>query len=253
MELPQTGGGLPGTQAKAARVRAPGRYRGYWPAAVGLVLLILAAGLPEAAGRHLYVETIQFTACAIVIPALIVLGAPWTPRSARLPPRGAAAVAAIFIGVCLAWRLPAALDALARHPLLQVPELLTLLLAGLALWLQLVGSPSSRVRLTRPQRAAVAVIPMWSVWVIAYVLGFADHAVVSGYDVSGALGAVTDQEITAILTWAVSGACFVPVIAVTMLTWLRDSGTPGLRAEDDWPPAPGLPVVRGWGRAPRAR
>lgn len=233
---------------------APVRYRGYWPAAAGLVLLFLAAALPAVTtGRHLYVETIQFTAYAIVIPALIVLGAPRAPRVARLPLRGAAAVAAVFIGVCLAWRLPPALDALARHPVLQVPELVTLLLAGLALWLQLVGSPSSHVRLTRPQRAAVAVIPMWSVWVIAYVLGFADHAVVTGYDVSGTLGAVTDQEIAAILTWAVSGACFVPVIAVTMLTWLRDSGTQGLTADGERPPAPGIPVVRGWGRAPRAR
>jgi cytochrome c oxidase assembly factor CtaG len=188
-----------------------------------------------------------------VIPALVVLGAPWTPRFARLPLRGAVAVAALYIGVCLAWRLPPALDALARHPVLQVPEFVTLLVAGLALWLQLVGSPSSPARLTRPQRAAVALIPMWSVWVIAYVLGFADHAVVSGYDVSGTLGAVTDQEITAILTWAISGACFVPVIAVTMLTWLRDSGTPGLAADGERRPASGLPVVRGWGRAPRAR
>ena len=238
----------------APRVPAAGRYRGYWPAVAGLVLVFLAAVLPElTAGRYLYVETIQFTAYAIVIPALVVLGAPWTPRFARLPLRGAVAVAAVYIGVCLAWRLPPALDALARHPVLQVPEFVTLLMAGLTLWLQLVGSPSSPARLTRPQRAAVALIPMWSVWVIAYVLGFADHAVVSGYDVSGTLGAVTDQEITAILTWAISGACFVPVIAVTMLTWLRDSGTPGLAADGERPPALGLPVVRGWGRAPRAR
>ena len=238
----------------APRVAAAGRYRGYWPAVAGLVLVFLAAVLPGlTAGRHLYVETIQFTAYAIVIPALVVLGAPWTPRFARLPLRGAVAVAALYIGVCLAWRLPPALDALARHPVLQVPEFVTLLMAGLTLWLQLVGSPSSPARLTRPQRAAVALIPMWSVWVIAYVLGFADHAVVSGYDVSGTLGAVTDQEITAILTWAISGACFVPVIAVTMLTWLRDSGTPGLAADGERRPASGLPVVRGWGRAPRAR
>jgi len=238
----------------ATRGPAAGRYRGYWPAVAGLVLVFLAAVLPGlTAGRHLYVETIQFTAYAIVIPALVVLGAPWTPRFARLPLRGAVAVAALYIGVCLAWRLPPALDALARHPVLQVPEFVTLLVAGLALWLQLVGSPSSRARLTRPQRAAVALIPMWSVWVIAYVLGFAGHAVVTGYDVSGTLGAVTDQEITAILTWAISGACFVPVIAVTMLTWLRDSGTPGLAADGERRPASGLPVVRGWGRAPRAR
>ena len=91
----------------ATRGPAAGRYRGYWPAVAGLVLVFFAAVLPElTAGRYLYVETIQFTAYAIVIPALVVLGAPWTPRFARLPLRGAVAVAAVYIGVCLAWRLP---------------------------------------------------------------------------------------------------------------------------------------------------
>lgn len=241
-------------QADAAYASSPGRRRGYWPAVAAAVVLLLAAGLPEmVAGRYLFVETIQFAAFAMVIPALAVLGTPWAPRFARLPLRGAAAVAVVFIGVCLAWRLPPVLDALARHRVLRVPELLTLLLAGCALWLQLVGSPSSEVRLTRPQRAAVAAIPMWSVWAIAYVLGFANHAVVGGYDVSGSLGVVTDQEITAIVTWAMSAACFIPVIAVTMLSWLHDSSGPGLVVAEEQRPAPGTLVVRGWERAPRTR
>lgn len=232
--------------------RIPSRILRHWPAVVGAAILLLSAGLPEmVAGRYLFVETIQFAAFAMVIPALVVLGAPWIPRLVRLRLRGAVAVGAVFVGVCLAWRLPPVLDALARHRVLQVPELVTLLLAGLALWLQLAGSPSSEARLARPQRAALAAVPMWSVWVIAYVLGFANHAVVSGYDVSGSLGAVTDQEITAILTWAISAACFMPVIAVTMLTWLRDSSAPGLTAAEERPTALGPVAVRGWGRPPR--
>lgn len=242
------------TQAKATHASSPGRRLGYWPAVAAVVVLLLAAVLPEmTAGRYLFVETIQFAAFAMVIPALAVLGTPWTPRFARLPLRGAVAVAVVFIGVCLAWRLPPVLDALARHPALRVAELLTLLLAGLALWLQLAGSPSSEVRLSRPQRAALAAVPMWSVWIIAYVLGFANHAVVSGYDVSGSLGTVTDQEITAIVSWAMSAACFIPVIAVTMLTWLHESSGPALVVAEEQRPAPGALVVRGWGRAPRAR
>lgn len=242
------------TQAEATHASSPGRRLDYWPAVAAVVVLLLAAVLPEmTAGRYLFVETIQFAAFAMVIPALAVLGTPWTPGFARLPLRGAVAVAVVFIGVCLAWRLPPVLDALARHPALRVAELLTLLLAGLALWLQLVGSPSSEVRLSRPQRAALAAVPMWSVWIIAYVLGFANHAVVSGYDASGSLGRVTDQEITAIVSWAMSAACFIPVIAVTMLTWLHDSSGPGLVVADEQRPTPGALVVRGWGRAPRAR
>ncbi|MGH3280187.1 MAG: cytochrome c oxidase assembly protein [Trebonia sp.] len=245
-------------QAEAAHARSPRRrpthkrFR-HWPAIAAVVIGILAAALPElVAGGHLFAETIQFAAAAMVVPALAALGTPWVPRFARLSLPGAAAVGVVFIGVCLAWRVPSALDALARHPVLRVPELVTLLVAGLALWLQLVGSPSSPVRLTRPQRAAVAAIPMWSVWVVAYVLGFANHAVVSGYDVSGSLGTVTDQEITVILTWVISAACFIPVIAVTLLTWLRDSGGPGPgTAKEQRSAQQGTLVVRGWGRAPR--
>lgn len=204
--------------------------------------------------RYLFAESIQFCAFAMAIPALLVLGAPRAPSRGRLPFGGALAVGAIFVAVCLAWRLPPVLDALARHPVLQVPELATLLLAGTGLWLQLVGSPSSAVRLARTQRAAVAALAMWSVWVIAYVLGFANHAVIHAYDLSGS-GAVTDQEISAFLLWAVSGACFIPVIGVTMLGWLRDSSAPGAGPAEEADAAPGMrgvPVVRGWGRPPRS-
>lgn len=220
----------------------------------GIAFLVLSVlPLETIVPRYLFAESIQFCAVAMVIPALVVLGAPWTPRRGRLALRGALAAGAVFVGVCLLWRLPPVLDALARHPVLQVPELVTLLLAGTGLWLQLVNSPSSATRITRPQRAAVAALAMWSIWVIAYVLGFANHPVIHAYDQSGSLGAVTDQEITAALTWAVSGACFIPVICVTLLGWLRDSGAPGAGSVEEQAIAHGAPAVRGWGRAPRSR
>ena len=226
-----------------------------WLAVAGGVLLVLGV-LPLEADvrRYLFAESVQFCAFAMAIPALVVLGAPWTPRRGRLAFGGALAVGLVFVGVCLLWRLPPVLDALARHPILQVPELVTLLFAGAWLWLQLVSSPTSAARLTRPQRAAVAALSMWSIWVIAYVLGFANHAVIHAYDLSGSLGAVADQETSAALMWAVSGACFIPVISVTMLGWLRDSSAPGAGAAEEAPSVRGgVPAVRGWGRAPRSR
>jgi cytochrome c oxidase assembly factor CtaG len=189
----------------------------------------------------------------MVIPALAVLGAPWTPRQGRLAFGGAMAAGVVYVGVCLLWRLPPVLDALARHPILRLPELMTLLLAGTVLWLQLVNSPASAPRLTRPQRAAVAALAMWSTWVIAYVLGFANHAVIHAYDLSGSLGAVADQEIAAALTWAVAGACFIPVISVTLLGWVQDSSAAGAGPAEETPAGRDVPAVRGWGRAPRSR
>jgi hypothetical protein len=79
---------------------------------------------------------------------------------------------------------------------------------------------------------------------VAYVLGFAAHPVVSAYDRAGShLTTVADQEITVFVVWAVAGACFIPVIVVMGLTWLKEAseaaGEPAGRT---------MPVgVRGWG------
>ncbi len=242
------------TPARTSRATGHVRRSMRWLTVLGGVLMVLAAlPLQTIARKYLFAESVQFCGYAMAVPALAVLGTPWTPRRGRLPFGGAMAIGLVFVGCCLLWRLPPVLDALARHPVLQVPELLTLLLAGTGLWLQLVNSPSSAVRLTRPQRAAVAALAMWSIWGIAYALGFANHAVVHAYDLSGSFGAVPDQEASAALAWAVSGACFVPVICVTLLGWLRDSGAPGGGEAEETPARHGVPAVRGWTRAPRSR
>ncbi len=159
-----------------------------------------------------------------------------------------------FICAGVAWRLPPVMDALARHPVLVLPELVTLLAAGTALWLELVHSPPLAPRLPKPQRAAVAALAMWSAWAVAYVLGLSNHAVFHGYDpAGGALSAVADQQITVALVWAVSACCFVPVIFVALLTWLSGNGDPDEElqrlARDDRQ----HPVVRGWDRPARGR
>jgi cytochrome c oxidase assembly factor CtaG len=160
----------------------------------------------------------------------------------------------VFFGVCLVWRLPPAVDALARHPLLAAAELVTLLAAGIGLWLELVASPPLAPRLPNPHRATIAALAMWSTWAVAYALGFANHAVFHGYDAAGSgLSAVADQQITVGLVWAVSAFCFVPVIFVTMLSWLKDNDDPDEElqrlARDERQRA----VVRGWERRPKGR
>ena len=230
-----------------------------WLAACGgaLVVICLVPPLSVLARRYLFVESIQFCVFALVAPGLVVLGAPWhVVRVDRLAGRLAAArrrqpsfVAALgylaaWAVVCLCWRLPPVLDGLARHPVLVVAEAVTLCAAGVGLWLELVPSPPLAPRLGRPQRACVAVLAMWFTWAVAYVLGFAAHPVVGGYDRAGShLSTVADQEITVFLVWAWAGACFIPVIVVTGLTWLKEgseaAGEPAGRTVPSG--------VRGWG------
>jgi cytochrome c oxidase assembly factor CtaG len=159
-----------------------------------------------------------------------------------------------FFVICLVWRLPPMVDALARHPALVAAELVTLLAAGTGLWLELVASPPLEPRLPNPQRAAIAALAMWSTWAVAYALGFANHAVFHGYDAAGnGLSAVADQQITVGLVWAVSAFCFVPVVFVTMLTWLAGNDDPDEELQRLARNERQQAVVRGWERRPRGR
>ena len=262
-------------QQQAAR---PAAARGRpWLAAAGAALIVAALAVTGLARRYVVAESAQFVVFAVAAPALIVLGAPWRllrlsraagpqpgpPGTAPLDrlaaarrhktsfPR-AAGFLAVFIAAGVAWRLPPVVDALARYPALVAVELVTLLAAGIGLWLELVSSPPLEPRLPNPHRAAIAALAMWSTWAVGYALGLANHAVFHGYDGPGSsLSAVADQEITVALVWAVSACCFVPVVFVALLSWLSGGDNPDEElqrlARDDRQ----LPVVRGWGRPAR--
>ncbi len=278
-----TGGGLEmkvtaataGTGGHDATAPSGWRGRRHWLAVIGLVLVLvsLLPPLDMLALRYVFAESIQFCVLAMAGPALIVLGAPW--RFLRLsspdqpgggPGRLAAARRArqsflrsagfllAFIGVCLAWRVPAVMDTLARQPALVVLQAVTLLPAGIALWLELVESPPLAPRLPRPQRAAIAALAMWSTWAVAYVLGFSTHGVFHAYDPAGSgLSAVADQEITVGLVWAVAGFCFVPVVIVSMLGWLKDGEDPDEEFQRVFRDENQRATVRGWGGPQRRR
>jgi cytochrome c oxidase assembly factor CtaG len=256
------------TDPHAQAMAPPGRRQ--WLAVAGLVL-VLACLLPPLvllAHRYVFAEAIQFAVFAMAGPALLVLGAPWrflhvsglagrlaAERRARRSIMRAAAVLVVFFSVCLFWRLIPVVDAVARHPLLVLPEAVTLMLAGIALWLELVTSPPIEPRLPRPQRALIAALAMWSTWAVAYVIGFSAHGLFSAYDQAGSgLGAVADQEIAVALVWAVAGFCFVPVIIVTMLGWLTGGEGPDEEFQRIFRDDQDRAAVRGWGgRRPSAR
>jgi len=238
-----------------------------WLAVAGAALLVAGLAAEGLARRYAAAESAQFVVFAMAAPALIVLGAPWRPLRLSGPldrlaaaRRGqasflrAAVFLLVFIGVSIAWRLPPVMDALARQPVLVLPELVTLLAAGTGLWLELVPSPPLAPRLPKPHRAATAALAMWSAWAVAYVLGMSNHAVLHGYDpAGGALSAAADQQITAALVWAVSAACFVPVVFVTMLGWLSGGDSPDEELQRLARDERQHPVVRGWGRPARGR
>jgi cytochrome c oxidase assembly factor CtaG len=238
--------------------------------AVGAVALVLICLVPPAgiyARRYVFAESLQFVLFAVAVPALLVLGAPWRMlglfrsageglgagrpgqagrerRADRAGPAGrvgragrggsgfprGVAVLLAFMGTLIAWRLPVSVNALVTLPGLAVLEMVTLVGAGSALWLELVESPPMLPRLSRPLRAVFAAVAMWTIWILAYILGFSQVAFFTAYSHAG-LSSVADQEIATGIMWAVPALCFVPVVFVTAITWLRDTEDPdeGLR------------------------
>ncbi len=247
-----------------------------WLALAGaiLALAVLVPPAGTAATRYVFAQAVQFAVLAVVAPALIVLGAPWRLLSFRADPAGpglADRVAAVrshrparvrswavlitYLVIALAWRLPVAVNALVRHPVLTLAEAVTLLAASCALWLELVESPPLLPRISRPQRAAFAALPMWAMWASAYIMGFSGTAWFGAlaHHSGHGLGTVADQEIATGLLWAIPALSFVPVIYFALITWLRDSADPDeeLRADQaaGRPAGPDEPVLRpprGW-------
>jgi cytochrome c oxidase assembly factor CtaG len=224
-----------------------------WPGFVAVVLVIASLVPPAAtyARQYVFAEALQFAVFAIATPALVVLAAPWrllrVPGGHAAPSRGphretdsvragqrrppfvrAAGFLALFAGVSIAWRLPGAVDALARHPGLTVLELASLTAAGVAFWLELAESPPFAPRLTHLQRAVFAALAMWITWILAYVLGFSHVAWFHAYTRAAGQGlsAVADQEIATGTLWAVAAVCFLPVIFVSAMAWLADKEDP---------------------------
>ena len=160
--------GLLGLRADARRAGAwPGGAA--WPAGLareaiafysGLLLLVLAVVSPLGywAGTFIWLRVLQDIVFGVYAPPLIVLGAPWlvfwrglgrtwrpraTAAPAGIPPRlrsWPVAVTALFILVWCGWYVPALYDAGVRHPLVLAAQAVTTLAAGMALWLQLIGS-----------------------------------------------------------------------------------------------------------------
>ncbi len=227
----------------------------------GIAAVIVIGGmlLPPAAGdarQYVFVQALQFAIFAVAGPALLVLAVPRHTRAPRPPgavrPAARAVIRlAAFIAVTVTWRLPAAVNALARHPALAAAEMITSLAVGTGIWAELAGSRPAAGQLPRPARAAIAAAATWTIWVLAYLTGMSGTFRFGAYHhgAPGGLGAAADQQIAAAILWAVPAVCFVPVVYVTVIGWLGgDTGSPTGRhpaapasAPGNWPRPP-----RGW-------
>ncbi len=205
---------------------------------VAAVVLIVGALLPPASGyaRHYaFAQALQFVIFAVAGPALLALAIPRRARPRRLPGGGRpirpAARAAVrlmaFVVVAAVWRLPAAVSALARDPAFACAEMITLLAVGTGVWMELAAPRAASRQLPAPVRAAMAAAATWTIWVLAYLTGMSGTSWLAAYHrgAPGGLSAAADQQIATAILWAVPAACFLPVVFVTVITWLSGTGS----------------------------
>lgn len=212
------------------------------------VVAIFVPPLSTVARRFEWAEAVQFCLAAFLLPASIVLGAPWVRRwrhgpdpapslgwAKRLVTRRrhhpdllrSIGFIAVDIGLIVAWRTPSLVDELARHPWLVAVETASLALAGIGMWLELVASPPFQPRLARPWRGVLAAMEMWAVGIMSYMVGFSDvpwyqafHHTGSGLSMSG------DQQLATGILWVAAICAFLPVVFSDLIGWLNSDEDP---------------------------
>ncbi len=238
-------GGAAGGRPQAS----PGPWRGL--CLIGAVVVVVITFVPPLSGaarRTEYAAALQFSLFAIVIPALVALGAPWRRlglaaqdgepwrwadrlgdrrlRHRELPWTLGYVIA--DMAVVVAWRTPVAVTAVARHGWLAPLEGISLLVVGTGLWLELVSSPPLVPRSGPFRRAVLSAIAMWFFWIDAYVVGLSnDNWYRNFHHVAGqGLSAAADQQVAAVILWFTAACAFVPVIYWNALTWIRSEDDP---------------------------
>ncbi len=213
---------------------------------LGLGVLAIAVGLAPPLGslarRYVFAEALQFALFGLVAPALVVLGAPWGLLAGVK--RRADALAdvrkrhpeflrslVVLVGdvtALVVWRLPVVVNAVGRYGSLAWLEMVTLVLPGIVLWLELLDSPPLHPRGSRPNRIAIAAFTMWSTWVLAYLVGLSHASWYRAFHhVAGhGLSLDADQQVMTGVLWLVAASCFIPVIFANLVIWLRSEEDP---------------------------
>jgi cytochrome c oxidase assembly factor CtaG len=210
-----------------------------------LVALVLLPPVGSLARRYAFVGAVQFGVFATIVPALVVVAAPWRTAArggrvhavvARLAARrrrhrsvgfGVASLVA-YLAAAVGWRVPPSVDALVRVPALSVLEAVTLVGAGLLLWLELVAPEPFAARCPIPGRMALGAVAMWVTWIMAYLLGMSHADWFPAYHhVAGAgLSLIADQQLTAGMLWLLAAVAFVPLLFASLVVWLRSGDDP---------------------------
>jgi cytochrome c oxidase assembly factor CtaG len=234
----------------------------------GLLLALLALVSPAGylADVYIWVRGMQFLLLALVAPGLIVLGAPWlalravfgrpgTPRGGesdqpgahlvpgegKIPARPPWILARPILAVTvvnliwLAWQLPAPYDAARGSSLIASAEHATCLLAGVVLWLQLIGSAPFSPPARPLRRMELVVATVGAMTVLGMVLVFGSSILYPAYANSAhhVMTVLDDQQLSGAVVWMGSLPPLITAAVALLMRWLSDEDSAELSADLD--------------------
>ena len=225
----------------------------------GLAVLLIAVQSPIDywADDYFFVHMIQHLLLMFAAPTLVVAGAPWQPLLAAFPrrvghsttrsvlrdrwSRPLRAVAGFllrpWVSICLfnvvmvAWHLPALFDLAQTNQTVHIWLMhSSFFIAGVLFWLQFIGSPPLRVRLSPVGQAAALVATNVVMWILAMAMGILTSA--SWYPVYSHISGVTlppfaDQQIGAGILWICGDFWAVPCMIVVIRRLIAEEGSFG--------------------------
>jgi putative copper resistance protein D len=232
------------------------RIRSAWfYAGLAVLLLTVVSPLDYWADDYFYLHMVQHLLLSFAVPSLIVAGAPWQPLLDALPARagqrltGLAArgrrIAALraltraaawpwtaviaFSAVMLAWHVTVLYDLADRNDAVHVWLMHgSLLVTGVAFWLQFIGSPPFRMRL----RPTAQITALAATNVVMWLLAMAMSMLASGswYPVYGHIPGVTlppfaDQQIGAAILWVCGDFWCYPAVVIAVRRLIATDGS----------------------------
>jgi putative membrane protein len=242
-----------GSTPELARQR---RLRSIWFYS-GLAVLLIAVQSPINywSYDYFFVHMIQHLLLMFAAPTLVVAGAPWQPLLAALPGRAGSSAArqsmtsgwarplraiggtllrpwvsvALFSIVMVFWHLPAPFDLAERnravHIWLMYPSFF---IAGVLFWLQFIGSPPFRIKMTPIAQATALLATNVVMWILAMAMGFlTSTSWYSAYNhIPGVtLSAFADQQIGAGILWICGDFWAIPTMIFVIRRLMAEDGS----------------------------
>ncbi len=242
-------------RSRPDRTRQRRRRSAWFYAGLAVLLIAVQSPIDYWADDYFFVHMIQHLLLMFAAPTLIVAGAPWQPLLDALPGESGKAATrevltagwtrplraiggtllrpwvsiVIFNIVMIVWHLPGPFDLAERNQAVHIWLMhASFFIAGILFWLQFIGSPPFRIKLTPVSQASALVLTNVVMWVIAMAMGFLSST--SWYPVYNHVPGVTlpafaDQQIGAGILWICGDFWAIPTMIFVVRRLMAEDGT----------------------------